>query len=208
MTRHFDLLSCTFVVPLILSFLILSIFLRPHVHLDILVSATSNVFCAFFDHSLKHYGGISIRIVFQFWFSMQHFRNLQYKFYLGTLHLPCNYTVWYKWITLPKSDGSRTDRTRSEPKYVVECHSVHFFKINCFISNAGVDLGDIPLSRAHQIRQSSNPAGLPVFAAIWGADFRATSIIILTNMFKQIKQIRITLTTMFKVNPSPPNEVR
>ena len=27
-------------------------------------------------------------------------------------------------------------------------------------------------------------------------------------MFKNIKQIRITLMTMFKVNPGPPNEVR
>ena len=53
----------------------------------------------------------------------------------------------------------------------------------------------------YQIRRNSNPAGLPVFAAIWGPDFRA-SIIILTNMFKQIKQIRITT---FKVYPSPAN---
>ena len=59
----------------------------------------------------------------------------------------------------------------------------------------------------YQIRRNSNPAGIPVFAAIWGPDFRP-SIIILTNMFKQIKQIRITLMTMFKVDPSPPNELR
>ena len=59
----------------------------------------------------------------------------------------------------------------------------------------------------YQIRRNSNPAGLPVFAAIWGPDFRAT-IIILTNMFKQIKQIRITLMTMFKVYPSPANDLR
>ena len=58
----------------------------------------------------------------------------------------------------------------------------------------------------YQIRRNSNPAGLPVFAAIWGPDFRA-SIIILTNMFKQIKQIRITLMTMFKGYPSPANEL-
>ena len=58
----------------------------------------------------------------------------------------------------------------------------------------------------YQICRNSNPAGLPVFAAIWGPDFRA-SIIILTNMFKQIKQIRITLMTMFKVYPSPANEL-
>ena len=49
-------------------------------------------------------------------------------------------------------------------------------------------------------------AGLPVFAAMWGPDFMV-NIIILTNMFKQIKQVRITLTTMVKVNPSLPNEV-
>ena len=59
----------------------------------------------------------------------------------------------------------------------------------------------------YQIRRNSNPAGLPVFAAIWGPDFRA-SIIILTNMFKQVKQIRITLMTMFKVYPSPANALR
>ena len=59
----------------------------------------------------------------------------------------------------------------------------------------------------YQIRRYSNPAGIPVFAAIWGPDFRP-SIIILTNMFKQIKQIRITLMTMFKVDPSPPNVLR
>ena len=58
----------------------------------------------------------------------------------------------------------------------------------------------------YQIRRNSNPAGLPVFAAIWGPDFTA-SIIILTNMFKQLTQIRITLMTMFKVYPSPANEL-
>ena len=56
----------------------------------------------------------------------------------------------------------------------------------------------------YQIRRNSNPAGLPVFAAIWGSDFKA-SIIILTNMFKQIKQITIT---MFKVYPRPANALR
>ena len=53
---HFNLLSCsfldispTFVVPLILSFLILSILVTPLIHLNILISATSNFFsCAFF----------------------------------------------------------------------------------------------------------------------------------------------------------------
>ena len=53
---HFNLLSCTFldisptfVVPLILSFLILSSWLNPLIHLNILISATSNFFsCAFF----------------------------------------------------------------------------------------------------------------------------------------------------------------
>ena len=53
---HFNLLSCTFldisptfVVPLILSFLILSTLVTPLIHLNILVSATSNFFsCAFF----------------------------------------------------------------------------------------------------------------------------------------------------------------
>ena len=50
----------------------------------------------------------------------------------------------------------------------------------------------------YQIRRNSNPARLPVFAAIWGPDFRASTII-LTHMFKQMKQIRITLMAMFKV---------
>ena len=53
---HINLLSCTFlaisptfVVPLILSFLILSSLVTPLVHLNILISATSNFFsCAFF----------------------------------------------------------------------------------------------------------------------------------------------------------------
>ena len=53
---HFNLLSCTFldisptfVVPLILSFLILYILVTPLIHLNILISATSNFFsCAFF----------------------------------------------------------------------------------------------------------------------------------------------------------------
>ena len=42
----------------------------------------------------------------------------------------------------------------------------------------------------YQIRRHSNPTGLPIFAAIWGPDFRA-SIIRLTcpHVFKQIKNI-------------------
>ena len=44
----FDI-SPTFVVPLILSFLILSSFVTPLIHLNILISATSNIFfCAFY----------------------------------------------------------------------------------------------------------------------------------------------------------------
>ena len=53
---HFNLLSCTFlyispifVVTLILSFLILSSLVTPLIHLNILISATSNFFaCVFF----------------------------------------------------------------------------------------------------------------------------------------------------------------
>ena len=53
---HFNLLSCTFldisptfVVPLLLSFLILSSLVTSLIHLNILISATSNFFsCAFF----------------------------------------------------------------------------------------------------------------------------------------------------------------
>ncbi len=55
----------------------------------------------------------------------------------------------------------------------------------------------------YQIRRNSNPAGLPVFAPIWGPDLRASTII-LTHMFKQIKQIIITLMAMFKINPASP----
>ena len=58
----------------------------------------------------------------------------------------------------------------------------------------------------YQICRNSDSAGLPVFIAIWGPGFRA-SIITLAHMLKQVKQIRITLMTMLKVNPSPPNEV-
>ena len=63
-------------------------------------------------------------------------------------------------------------------------------------------------SDGYQICRNSNPAGLPTFVAFLGPDFRA-GIIRLTcpHMFKQIKQIRITLMTMFKVNRGPPNEV-
>ena len=43
-------ISPTFVVSLILSFLILSSFVTPHIHRSILISATSNLFsCAFFN---------------------------------------------------------------------------------------------------------------------------------------------------------------
>ena len=53
---HFNILACTFldisptfVVPLILSFLILSSLVTPLIHLNILIAATSNFFsCAFF----------------------------------------------------------------------------------------------------------------------------------------------------------------
>ena len=51
------------------------------------------------------------------------------------------------------------------------------------------------------------PGRITFFAAIWGPDFRASTII-LTHMFKQTKQIRITLMAMFKVNSGPPSEVR
>uniref|UniRef100_A0A8C4S583 Catenin alpha 3 n=1 Tax=Erpetoichthys calabaricus TaxID=27687 RepID=A0A8C4S583_ERPCA len=57
---QFNLLSCTFlaispsfVVPLIVSFLILSLFVTPHIHLNILISSKPNVYlCYFTDVSL------------------------------------------------------------------------------------------------------------------------------------------------------------
>ena len=52
----------------------------------------------------------------------------------------------------------------------------------------------------YQIRRNSNPAGLPVFIAIWGPDFRANTTI-LTHMFNQIKQIIITLMAILKSFP-------
>ena len=55
-----------------------------------------------------------------------------------------------------------------------------------------------------EYRRNSNPAGLTVFVAIWGPDFRAITTI-LTHMSKQMKQIRITLMAMFKVIASSPN---
>ena len=60
---------------------------------------------------------------------------------------------------------------------------------------------DFPME--YQIRRNSNPAGLPVFAAVWGPNFRASTII-LTHMFNLIKQIKITLIAKFKVNPGFP----
>ena len=76
-----------------------------------------------------------------------------------------------------------------------------------------VYLGGIPLSRAPQIfRRNIRFVGTVIrpdyqfFATIWGPDFRCSTII-LTHMFKQIKQIKITLIAMFKVNPGSPNEV-
>ena len=83
-----------------------------------------------------------------------------------------------------------------------------------YIQCTGVDLGGIQLSRAPQIfRRNTRYAGTVIcpdyqfLPRFWGPGFRA-SIIILTNMFKQMKQIRITLMTMFKVDPSPANEIR
>ena len=60
-TTYFNLLSCTFldisptfVAPLILYFLILSSLVTPLIHLNILISATSNFFsCAFFSAYLS-----------------------------------------------------------------------------------------------------------------------------------------------------------
>ena len=59
MPYHVKLLSCTFldvsptfVVPLILSFLILSSLLTPHIHLDILISYYFS--CAFFTAPVDH----------------------------------------------------------------------------------------------------------------------------------------------------------
>ena len=84
-------------------------------------------------------------------------------------------------------------------------HQIVIRSSNCHIRGRPWRYSVIPSSpdfpTEYQIRRNSNPAGLPVFAAIWGLDFKA-NIIILTNMFKQIKQITIT---MFKVYPSPAN---
>ena len=44
----------------------------------------------------------------------------------------------------------------------------------------------------YQIRRNSNPVGLPIFASILVPDFRPSTIV-LTDMFKQIKQTRVTL---------------
>ena len=72
--------------------------------------------------------------------------------------------------------------------------------VNCIIPSTP----DFPTE--YQIRRNSNPAGLPVFAAILVPGFRPSTII-LTHMFKQIQLIRITLMSMFKVHPGSPNEV-
>ena len=85
------------------------------------------------------------------------------------------------------------------------------FPIRYKNGTAGVDLGRYSVSPSaqdfpteYQIRRNSTPAGLPVFVAIWGPDFRAITII-LNHMFKQIKQIRITVMAIFKVIPSSLN---
>ena len=78
---------------------------------------------------------------------------------------------------------------------------------------AGVDLGGIPLSRAPQIsRRNTRFAGTVIrpgyqFLPRFGDLVLSLASLLLTNMLKQIKQIRITLMMMFKVYTSPPNEV-
>ena len=77
----------------------------------------------------------------------------------------------------------------------------------------GVDVGGIPLSRAPQIsRRDTRFAGTVIrpgyqFLPRFGDLILGLASLLLTNMFKQIKQIRITLMTMFKVHTSRPNEV-
>ena len=77
---------------------------------------------------------------------------------------------------------------------------------------SGVDLGGIPLSRAPQIsRRNTRFAGTVIrpgyqFLPRFGDLILGLASLLLTNMFKQIKQIRITLMTMFKVYTSPLND--
>ena len=77
----------------------------------------------------------------------------------------------------------------------------------------GVDHGGIPLSRAHQIsRRNTRFAGTVIrpgyqFLPRFGDLILGLASLSLTNMCKQIKQIRITLMKMLKVYTSPPNEV-
>ena len=75
MPIHFDLLSRrptfldispTFVVPLILSFLIMSSLVTPHIHLNILISATSNLIlllCFFHCPCLGTVGPTSLMVL-------------------------------------------------------------------------------------------------------------------------------------------------
>ena len=78
---------------------------------------------------------------------------------------------------------------------------------------AGVDLGGIPLSRAPQIfRRNTRFAGTVIRPDYQFLPRFGDLVLGLASLHwptcLQIKQIRITLMTMFKVNTSPPNEVR
>ena len=82
---QFNLLSCTFldisptfVVPLILSFLILSSLVTPLINLNILIAANSNIFsCAFFTVLNAIFGNIKVAYkMCSFFVDFQHERNI------------------------------------------------------------------------------------------------------------------------------------
>ena len=80
--------------------------------------------------------------------------------------------------------------------------------VSGYTTYPGVDLGGNPLSRAPQIsRRDTRFAGTVIrpgyqFLPRFGDLILGLASLLLTNMFKQIKQIRITLMTMFKVHTS------
>ena len=96
---HFNLLSCsylpispTFVVPLILSFLILSSLLTPIINLNILIAANSNIFsCAFFTVLNTIFGNIKVAYkMCSFFVDFQHERNILASEAIPSLRTYCH----------------------------------------------------------------------------------------------------------------------
>ena len=119
---HFNLLSCsffvispTFVVPLILSFVILSSFVTPHIQRSILISATSNLFsCAFFNaHVSVPYSSAGLTtvlytfpLIFTFILLSHNTPDTLFQFF---------HPLWTRWVTSASSSPSTAN---VDPWYV------------------------------------------------------------------------------------------